>query len=194
MPMPKFDVYELVGHLMKCPDVFASQVGDSEDFTNALALIYDTYRIVANDFFITEFELPNPKECGHLELNHWQSILMSCWLLRHPDFNNLPKIASQLSLFWFQELKIVSRVVSSDKWLKDEERAEEMVRIALKCFELLAAGETLAETADRLTAVSSIARLKILKETNEALERMMEIKRKMAEKKAREAANAYGRE
>ncbi|MDV7137765.1 hypothetical protein R3X28_02705 [Maribacter sp. TH_r10] len=193
--MPKFDVYEMAGHLMKCPDTFlAIDVSSVANMNQAIALICDAYRMVSNDFLKSTFNLPAQDHLADITENHWKSMLISCWLLRYKDFVGYPEIAPKLIDFWFKELRVASDYVKAEKWINDEERAEEMIRLALKSFELLPYNENLEEAVDRLSAVSSSGRQEVLKQTNDALERMMEIKRKMAEKKAREAANPYGRE
>jgi hypothetical protein len=195
MPMSKYDIFELVTHLRKCPDIYLepSSLIESEGL-NSIALICDTYRIVCNDFLKKEFKKPNDFNLAYIDDNHWRSIHISLWLLSHRNFINSALIEDKLYNFWFEELSEASLYVKFKEWISDDERAEEMVRLLLHCCKIIPDGENQDEAADKLSSLSSADRQKVLKQSYEAHERIMNIKRAMAEKKAREAANTYGRE
>lgn len=193
--MPKYDVFELFTYLRKCPDAYL-QPSDffGKEGLNSIALIYDTYRVVSNDFLKNDFDIPASFNFKSVEDKQWRAIHISTWLLSHPDFINCPSIEGKLYSFWFEKLLQASEYVKFNEWISDDERAEEMVRLLLDCCEIIPNGETKDEAADKLSSLSSTERHKVLKESYEAHERIMNIKREMAEKKAREAANTYGRE
>jgi len=195
MPMPKYNVFELVAHLRKCPDIFLepSSLIENEGL-NSIALVCDTLRIVSNDFFKTEFKKPNDFNLAYIEDNHWRSIHISIWLLSHRNFVDSELIEEKLNKFWFEVLSEASLYVKFKEWIHDEDRAEEMVRLLLHSCEIIPDGENQEEATDKLSSLSSADRQKVLIESYEAHERIMNIKREMAEKKAREAANTYGRE
>lgn len=193
--MKKYDVFELVTYLRKCPDIFLkSSFFITEKGINSSALICDTYRVVSNDFLNNDFKLPNDVVLKGIDDNHWKAIHISIWLLNNNCFINNPNIVEKLSVFWFEELKNTAKYVNFKKWINDEERSEEMVRLLLKCCEVLPNNESLEEAADKLSSLNSVDRHKVLENSYNAHERVMKIKKEMAEKKAREAANAYGRE
>lgn len=195
MPMSKYDVFELVAHLRKCPDIFLRPSSSIEnDGLNSVALISDTYRLVCNDFLKKEFKIPSHFNLAYIDDNHWRTIHISIWLLSHPDFLNNALLEDKLYDFWFEELSEVSLYVKFNEWIIDEERAEEMVRLLLYCYEIIPKGESQDEAADKLSSLSSADRHKVLQQSYQAHERIMKIKKEMAEKKAREAANTYGRE
>lgn len=195
MPMSKYNVFELVTYLKKCPDIYLkpSTLIESEGL-NSIALVCDTYRIVCNDFFKKEFKKPSDFNLAYIDDNHWRTIHISIWLLSHRNFINSAFIEEKLFNFWFEELSEASQYVKFKEWISDDERAEEMVRLLLHCCEIIPDGENYDEAADKLCSLSSADRQKVLKQSYEANERIMNIKREMAEKKAREAANTYGRE
>lgn len=195
MLMSKYDVFELVTHLKKCPDSFLKPSAlFEEEGLNSRALISDTYRIVSNNFLQKNFNLPASTILKTVTYNHWRAIHISTWLLYHQDFVNNPLIENKLSNFWFEELGKAAVYVKFNDWISDDERAEEMVRLLLNCCEILPKDENENEATDKLSSISSVDRHKVLKESYEAHERIMRIKREMAEEKAREAANTYGRE
>lgn len=193
MPMSKYDVFELVSYLRKCPDTFFKPSDFFlEEGLNSIALVFDTYRLVSNDLLRNDFKIPS--NLGTISDNHWRAIHISTWLLSNQDFMNNPVIEEKLYSFWFVELQQASAYVKFNEWTNDEERAEEMVRLLLYCCEILPYGENQDEAADKLSSFSSVERHKVLKQSYEAHERIMQIKREMEEQKAREAANTYGRE
>ena len=161
---------------------------------NSIALVCDTYRIVCNDFLKKEFKKPSDFNLAYIGDNHWRAIHISIWLLSHRNFINSAFIEEKLFNFWFEELSEASLYVKFKEWISDEERAEEMVRLLLHCCGITPEGENQDEAADKLSSLSSADRQKVLKQSYEAHERIMKIKKEMAEKKAREAANTYGRE
>ncbi|KAF2336964.1 hypothetical protein [Flavobacterium daemonense] len=193
--MSKYDVFELVAHLRKCPDSYLKPSDFfAEDGLNSLALIADTYRIISNNFLKKDFKNPTNFDLKLIDDNHWRAIHISTWLLCHTDFKNNPQIENKLQKFWFEELLTTTVYVKYNDWISDDERAEEMVRLLLYCCEVMPFGESHNEAADKLASINSAERYKVLKESYEAHERIMNIKREMAEKAAREAANVYGRE
>jgi hypothetical protein len=195
MLMSKYDVFELVTYLRKCPDTFLlSSDFFLEDGVNSVALVCDTCKVVSNDFLRNDFKIPSEFNLKFINDNHWRAIHISTWLLSNKDFVNNPAIEEQLYSFWFVELQLASAYVKFNEWINDDERAEEMVRLLLNCCEITPHGENEEEAADKLSSLSSVDRHKVLKQSYEAHERIMNIKREMAEKKAREAANTYGRE
>ena len=195
MLMSKYDVFELVTHLRKCPEIYLEPSFFLKlEGLNSVALICDTYRIVCNDFLKTEFKIPSDYTLAHLEDDHWRAIHISIWLVSHPNFINNSAIEDKLYNFWFEELSEASLYVKFKEWISEDERAEEMVRLLLKWCEITPNGENRDEAADKLSSLSSADRHKVLQESYHAHERIMKIKREMAEKKAREAANTYGRE
>lgn len=193
--MSNYNVFELVTHLRKCPDIFLKPTSLMEkEGLNAIALICDTYRIVCNDFLKKDFKIPSEYNLAYIEDNHWRTISISTWLLSHPNFINCPFLEDKIYAFWFEALAEAALYVKFEDWISDEERAEEMVRLLLYTCEILPEGESYEEATDKLASMSSADRQKVLRESYEAHERIMRIKREMAEKKAREAANTYGRE
>ncbi|MEO8773502.1 MAG: hypothetical protein ABI371_04140 [Gelidibacter sp.] len=193
--MPRYDVFELVTHLRKCPDAYLKPSNLTHpDGLDSVALICDTYRVINLNFLQKEFKLPYANPLKWKKDNEWRAIHMSAWLLSHKVFLNISKPDEKLFMFWFKDLSDASDYVEADQWINDEERAEEMVRLLLNRCEIIPYGESHEEAADKLSSVSSAERHKVLTQSYEAHERIMQIKREMAEKKAREAANTYGRE
>ncbi|MCK8142386.1 hypothetical protein MW871_10835 [Flavobacterium sp. I-SCBP12n] len=193
--MSKYDVFELVTHVRKCPDLFfKSSSFLAKEGLNSIALLCDTYRTVSGNFLNTIFKIPSGDHLKAIGENHWRAIHISTWLLSHQDFKNASFAEEKLYDFWFEELRHASPYVKFNEWVSDDERAEEMVRLLLNCCQILPNGENPEEAADKLSSLNSAERHNVLKKSYKANERIMDIKRQMEEKRAREAANTYGRE
>lgn len=126
------------------------------------------------------------------ERNRLRYVLAACHLLWHPFFRtgwlaNAALRTPQLQRFLVQEVATVASVAAADSLATDVERGEELVRRALRCFELRLPGESATESSDRLTQVDSVERRRLLNEVakrQEKLRREAEIRRKAAEAEA----------
>lgn len=185
----------LLFHLKKCPaDFLQPAIGFPSGVIHTTALIADVYRNVWGNVAIDDAALPAVEVSRKLTGNEVVSIHIGAWFFFHPFFLNQPRILPGVQEFLFTHLPEVSRYVNAAEWIEEEDRAEEFVRLALRCCGLLPAGETAEEAADRLEALNTLKRREVLHQTAESLQRIKEIRQKMAEAKAREAANVYGRE
>jgi hypothetical protein len=189
------DIYSLLYHLKSCPEYFlqfwALKRGD---VPHTDILLKDMYRRLYGDFSVADESLPSVTDFWRCDQNQFLSIQVACWFFHYPLFTNRPNLLTAIHEFLKEDLVEVSRFVKARDWVEDDDRAEEFIRLALKRCEIIPAGETETEAADKLEALDTLQRQEVLRESHDAYERMREIRRQMAEKKAREAANVYGRE
>lgn len=181
-------IYDLIDHFKKCPVEFQRKE------VSTRALVADTYRKVIRDYTYDNFSLPDNKTFEAFSIDYKISIQLCCWLLSYKKIKSDQNILRKLNTFLFTELANICKYVKHQKWLEDDDRSEELIRLLLKSLEIIPEGENAAEAADRFESLSTIKRLGVLEKSNNAYERMLEIRRKLAEQKAREAANPYGRE
>jgi hypothetical protein len=189
------DITGLMLHLRNCPEDFlrpSSYMNGGVVHTNAL--LSDTYRIILGNLLVPDDDLPQMAADPTMSGDHLVSIHIACWLFNHPVFRDISEVPVGMERFLFFELPALSQHVSCFDWLRDEDRSEEFIRLALKTCGLLLSGENPEDANDRLEALSTLKRISVLKQSQEAVDRITEIRRKMAEQKAREAANVYGRE
>jgi hypothetical protein len=78
--------------------------------------------------------------------------------------------------------------------VSEPERREEIVRLVLARFGFRPAGETLEQSQDRLTTISSVERARVIEAARKAQERSRAIREALAKKAAHEAADKWGRE
>jgi hypothetical protein len=192
----KQDLYSLLHHLKEFPTEFQQLKPDAGNVFVLKALLNDLYRAICGDFAVTENKLPSLKEIDIRYFNQdiTRSIYLGVWFFHHPIFIRHPELLEKINTFLLKRLPELCSYVAHQQWLDDEDRSEEFIREALQCCNMSIDGETHEEAADRLDALSTLKRQRVLKETNESMERMKAIRKKMAEDKAREAANVYGRD
>ncbi|PKV75269.1 hypothetical protein [Pontibacter ramchanderi] len=189
------DIYTLFSHLKSCPEYFfqcpplnRGQVSHTE------VLLMDMYRKVHGDFSVADAALPTLVNLWQNGENQLVSMQVGCWLFHHPFFAGKPEWIIPIDDFLNDDLEALSAYVQAREWVEDEDRAEEFIRLALNRCEVTPAGETALEAADRLEALDTLKRQAVLRGSQASYDRIREIRRKMAEQKAREAANVYGRE
>lgn len=189
------DVYMLIEHLRDCPTDFLKEsiFTDPEKGLDTNALVLDLYRGYSSTFWPVIDLIPG-KEKKVYSKDHLIAIHMAVWFFSSELFLHDKKLLTGIQIFMFEQLRDLSEYVKYDRWLEDEDRSEEFVRTALMACEIWPHNESQTEAMDRLESISILKRNKVLSRSKEAFERIMEIRKKMAEQKAREAANVYGRE
>lgn len=183
-------ISELIHHLKQCPPEFLApplQHGKGE--VHSEALLNDIMRQLSHDLTAPQLSKIAAEKRSIAEL---LMIQICCWLLTHPFFKNIDN--RWIHEFINNQLSSIAPLVRPELWVTDEERAEELGRMVLHCSGYLPAGESREEALDRYDSVNTIKRLKVIEESNAANARAQEIRRQMAEKRAREAANVYARE
>lgn len=191
----KQDLYALIHHLKEYPLEF-QQIPDPGNIAMTKALVADLLRAICGDFAVPDSKLPSLKdfEIRFFNENTTRSIHLAVWFFHHPMFLSQPALMNGITKFILQRIPELCAHVKHQQWVEDEDRSEEFIREVLQACNALIDGETIEEATDRLDAISTLKRQRVLKETNESLERTKAIRQKMAEQKAREAANVYGRD
>jgi hypothetical protein len=118
---------------------------------------------------------------------------IGCWLLHEPGLQ--PHLSKTAVLAWLDPtLRALASEYPAERYLLDDERREEFARLALRELALRPAGETEAQAQDRLQALSSTERRRILAATRAAEQRAREIREALIRQAAAEAADKYTRE
>jgi hypothetical protein len=121
-------------------------------------------------------------------------LLISCWLLHDEWFLREQRFALPVHAFLKEGLLELSKLVRAEQFVRDPDRREEIVRLALKALGLVPSGETENVALDRLTTLSSVERKRVLDATKAARDHAERVRKAMAEKAAEESAARYGRE
>ncbi len=120
--------------------------------------------------------------------------LLLCWLLADPELSAGKLAETALVSLLTEGAAELASQNGATKYRDDSERREELVRFALARIDLRPGGETLAQAQDRLTALSSIERNRVLAASRAAEERSRAIREALARKAAQESADKYTRE
>jgi hypothetical protein len=124
-----------------------------------------------------------------------KATLVASWLLHDPWFLERREFAPRIYLLLASEpFRALAGVVPATDFVNDPDRREELVRLCLSFLDLRPAGESKTDAEDRLTALDSVERTRVVREAREAEERARKIREAAAKKKAEEAAASYGRE
>ncbi len=126
--------------------------------------------------------------------NRLRLVAVGVWLLADEVFCRQPELAPAMWSFLSAGLDRLSAVVRADVVVKDPDRREEFVRLCLKQLGLRPQDETVTEAADRLTALDSVERDRVIRQTRAAESRAREIREMMARRAAEEAAAKVSRE
>ena len=128
------------------------------------------------------------------QTNWLRLVLVACWLLRDPWFvqRRLPA-AGALKLL-AEGLGKLAQLVQAPQCVLDPDRREELVRLCLKALELHPHGETPAQALDRLNALDSVERQRVIEAARAAEARSRAVRDAMAAKAAQEAADKWTRE
>jgi hypothetical protein len=131
---------------------------------------------------------------GQAAQSNWMTLCaIGCWLLGDEQLQGF--VGKQKLLFFLGEtLQALAEEYRAERYLLDPERREELVRIALAGLELRPAGETEAQAQDRLQALSSTERRRIVAATRAAEKRARAIREALIQKAAKASADKYSRE
>lgn len=190
-----YNIYTYLYHFTDCPHHFMkdSKFSNEKNGIDTNALLMDVVRQIDSTQSNTS-EFVDIKTWKSLSADHLKAIQLGAWFFSLYGFDTSGISIASIQSFLIDDLKELSRFVTPKEWLSDEDRSEEFVRMALSACQIYPDGESTEDAMDRLEALSTLKRNNVLNESSEAYNRIIAIRRQMAEQKAREAANVYGRE
>ncbi len=145
-------------------------------------------------------ELPSPGELAELRpdrphrRNDLRIALIGAWMLHDPWFRTQRSFAEPALEWLLDGLYQLGRLVDAERFVNDAERREELARRCLDALGLVPEGESEAQAKDRLTTLDSVEQQRVLQETQARQQRAEELRKKMEEQRAREAAARWNRE
>lgn len=120
-------------------------------------------------------------------------IAIVAWLMRDEWFLTRPDLAPGMRrLVLDRALLNLTEFVRPESWAHEPDRREELARVCLRSLGLRPRGETVAAAADRLSALDTVERTRVLRATAVAERRAREIREAMAREAALDAASRYG--
>jgi hypothetical protein len=186
---------ELQRWMMEMPVAFA---GEPEGFPEGrvrvhavMADLFETLFGGSDDELVAVFR---PANDSALERNRLRLSLHTARLLSNPLFRRPGLAHGRLRGLYSQEIPAMAAVVQVDELARDEHLREELIRRTLRAFGIGLAGESVAESEDRLRQVDSVERHRVLHEAAGRERRAREVREAMARKAAQEAAAKVSRE
>jgi hypothetical protein len=120
-------------------------------------------------------------------------VLVASWLAADPALRATFQPAPFLR--WLTgTLPPLARLVDAERFVNDPDRREELTRSLLDALGVLPAGEQPAQAADRLRALSTVERARVIEETSAQQARARQLREKLAAERARQAAARYSSE
>lgn len=120
-------------------------------------------------------------------------VLVACWLGADPALRGVRR--PQALLGWLLDaLPPLAALVDADVFVADPDRREELTRSLLEALGVTPAGETPAQAADRLRALSTVERARVIEATRAQQARARELRAQLASERARQAAARYSSE
>ncbi|MEI6234843.1 MAG: hypothetical protein WCT04_17450 [Planctomycetota bacterium] len=137
-----------------------------------------------------------------VERNRLRWVLGACWVFWHPFFRQKPFTPDAFKKLMVLDLADLAAVMPADNLLSDQDRREELARLAMAATRTAFPGESWDDFKDRLTQVDSIeshrviaqATIKEKKAREDRARREREVREEMARKAAAEAAAKESRE
>lgn len=126
--------------------------------------------------------------------NRLRLVQVCCWLLFDPWFAGHGGLADAAARFLARGLTPLARLVDAELFVGDGERREELCRLILAALGLRPEGERPEDAADRLRALSSVERDRVMRESKAQVERARKLREELRRKQQEEAAARWGRE
>jgi hypothetical protein len=193
---PGLVVEALTHRLAACPPEFLAEprVGRGRGTVHVAAVVNDLLQDLGGGERLNPEEergLENAKPAGR---NRLRLVLVGCWLSHDPWIRDAGGYGRLVRRWLVHGLDPLAPLAAADAFVADPDRREEMARLLLQALEVLPAGETPAQAADRLRTLSTVERAGVVRETRVQQERARELKRRMEEQRAQQAAARYSSE
>jgi hypothetical protein len=182
----------LTRRLAECPPEFSRPPGSGKGTLDIEAIVGDLLRDLG--LAVVTQEDTAPFAASRFPKASQGLLMVTCWLLHDDAFTSQRRFARPVRAFLSEGLTELAKVVRAEQFIRDPDRREELVRLALRALDLVPAGETETAALDRLTTLSSVERKRVLDATKAARDHAERVRKAMAEQAALESAARYGRE
>jgi hypothetical protein len=187
-------VASLAHRLSDCPDDFLAPplVGDQGVVTVG-AVVGDTLASLGAPLSDEWLARLTPAQADAGTQNWLRVCLVACWLANDEATRSLLSPNAFLQ-FLADDLWQVAGLVRADLFVRDADRREELARLLFRRADVVPAGETAEQAADRLSTLDSQTRSRVEAEARAAELRASEVREALRRKRAEEAAARASRE
>lgn len=126
--------------------------------------------------------------------NLLQVTLVAAWLCHDPWLRSERRFGLPVLRWLAGGLRPLAGLVAAELFVTDADRREELARALLDALGVTPGGESRAQAADRLRALSSVERALVLRDTRAQAERARKLREQMASERAAQAAARYSSE
>ena len=177
----------LTPRLQECPAAFLDEpvIGDSGSVA-VEAVVADLVRVLEGDYLLRpDADVFQMKRAA--VRNRMRLVLIASWMLYDPWFRE-KHLGGAALRFLKNDLHALATLVDAEAFVTDPDRREELARYSLRHLGFRPGGETEAQAQDRLAALDSVERARVVRETKAAEERARKIREEMRRKRERELA------
>jgi hypothetical protein len=209
MTRPTATIERLCARLAAVPSDFLGPVAGARVGVSGVAVdavVADLFRDrvgeTVGEHTLEAFRLPSSKAAKSTDARvaarrHLEAVLLATWLVHDEAFAGIS--GARLRELLTVRMRELSELVATRAFTEDPDRREELVRVCLGALGVAPEGESVADAEDRLTALDSVKRTRLLREARAREEerererqrkKLEELRRQEAEAKAREAAKS----
>lgn len=201
---PTPSLAELLRWIGDMPAAFAAEpTGFPDGVVSVRAVVCDTYETLAqarpSEALLQAF---SATALTKIERNRLRWVLAACWVFWHPFFRQCRFDAEKFKNLMVLDLSDLAAIMPVENLLTDQDRREELARLAMAAVGSSFPDETWDDFKDRLTQVDSIeshrviaqATIKEKQAREDRAKREKAVRSEMARKAAAEAAAKESRE
>jgi hypothetical protein len=186
----------LTRRLAECPEDFLAEprLRGKERGVRVAAVVSDLLEDLGSPERLSDAEAQLWESAGPQERNLLRLTLVAAWLCGEARLREGGGRAPMLRRWLESGLRGMAEVVAAELFVTDPDRREELARSLCAALGCLPEGETAEQASDRLKALSSVERAKVIRETRAREERARRLREKMEAERAREAAARFSSE
>ncbi len=157
------------------------------------ALVHDILRQVGHQATVEQLQrfIGSHAEKDH---NRLRLVALAIWVLNDEWFKSTLHDADALLSLLDKAIQQLADVSTATKYINDSDRREEFARFLLARLDYRPAGESITQATDRLSALSTTERNRLLQESRAAEARARAIREALAKQAAAESADKWTRE
>lgn len=193
------DIRALTRHLAECPPGFLEEPvqPSGQGGVHVHAVLSDLMLALGgqklSDAEVLLFRYAD-KGAVRSERNRLRIALLGAWLFSFQALHG-PEMAARALRWLAEELEPLARLIPADDLVYDSDRREEFARLCLAALDLRPQGETVAQAQNRLAALSTVERDRVVAQARAAEERARKVRAEMLEReRAAAAASTYSGE
>ena len=189
-------IESLTRRLAECPQEFLAEpeLRGKRSGVSVAAVVSDLLEDLGAPGRLPEKDAGGWEAARAQDRNLMRLTLVACWLCRDDFLREARTLSGPVKQWLSTGLRPMAELVAADLFVTDADRREELARSLLAALGALPQGETAHEAADRLKALSSVERAKVIRELRAKEEAARKLKEQMEAEAARQAASRYGSE